>query len=79
MTLNTQESRALVDEIALAPSAASLSDLLVDVRREYGADVRGSFIELLLALRAQALERVTRGVRVGVGSVYPLSGHVLEG
>ncbi len=55
MPLNTDEFRALVDAIALAPSADALSDLRVDVRREYGADVAGSFIELLLALRAEKL------------------------
>ena len=58
MTLTSEQSRAIVDAIAIAPSADALGELRRDVRREYGPDVRGSFAEVLLDLRAEQLARL---------------------
>jgi len=58
MTLTSEQSRAIVDAIAIAPSVDALGKLRRAVRREYGPDVRGSFAEGLLDLRAEQLARL---------------------
>ena len=60
MTLTSEQSRAILDAIAIASSVDALAELRRDVRREYGPDVRGSFAEVLLDLRAEQLARLAR-------------------
>jgi hypothetical protein len=60
MTLATEQSRALVDAIAGAPSLAILADLRRVARREHALDVGGSFLEMLIELRQERLERQTK-------------------
>jgi len=57
MTLTTEQSRALVDAIATAPSLDALADLRRAAAREQRLDVRGSFLELLIELRQEKLAR----------------------
>jgi len=63
MTLTSEQSRAILDAIAIAPSADALGELRRDVSREYGPDARGSFAEALLDLRAEQLARVDLGAQ----------------
>ena len=65
MTLTSEQSRAILDAIAIASSADALAELRRDVRREYGPDVRGSFAEVLLDLRAEQLARLAPRPRRG--------------
>jgi len=57
MRLTTEQSRALVDAIAAAPSLDTLADLRRVARREHALDVRGSFLELLIELRQERLDQ----------------------
>ena len=57
MTLTPEQSRALVDAIATAPSLDALADLRRVATREQRLDVRGSFLELLIELRQERLEQ----------------------
>jgi len=60
MTLTTEQSRALVDAVACAQSLNTLVELRQLVRREHGLDVRGGFLEMLIELRQERLERHTK-------------------
>ena len=60
MTLTTEQSRALVDAIAAAPSLDTFADLRRVARREHALDVRSSFLELLIELRQERLEQQRR-------------------
>jgi len=57
MTLTAEQSRALIDAIATAASVEALADLQRLARREQMLDVRGGFLELLIALRHDMLTR----------------------
>lgn len=57
MTLTTEQSRALVDAIADAPSENILGELRQVATREHVLDASGSFLELLIALRQAKLTR----------------------
>ena len=57
MTLTTEQSRALVDAIAAAPTLEALTDLRRVATREHALDVHGSFLELLIELRQEKLAR----------------------
>ena len=57
MTLTVEQSRALIDAIALAPSDDALGELRRVARREHGPEIDGSFLELLIALRQEKLAR----------------------
>ena len=57
MTLTVEQSRALIDAIALAPSDDVLGELRRVARREHGPDIHGSFLELLIELRQEKLAR----------------------
>ena len=50
MTLTAEQSRALVDAIV-----AALETLRRQMRRRWGLDLRGGFLELLIELRAVKL------------------------
>jgi hypothetical protein len=70
MTLSSEQSRAIIDAIATAPSADALGTLRRAVGRAYGPDVRGSFAEVLLDLRAEHLARLDpRRAAVGLLAV----------
>lgn len=60
MTLSAEQSRALIDAISAADSAAVLDELRRRARREFGLDVRGGFLELLIDVRLAKLERERR-------------------
>ena len=57
MTLTVEQSRALIDAIALAPSDDVLGELRRAARREHGLDIHGSFLDLLIELRQEKLAR----------------------
>jgi hypothetical protein len=63
MALTAEQTRALIDAIASAASLDVLSELRREVRREYGFDVRGGFVELLIDVQQAKLART----RVGTG------------
>ena len=60
MPLTADQSRALVDAIATAPSVDALADLRRLASREQMLNVSGGFLELLIALREDMLTRATR-------------------
>ena len=60
MPLTAEQSRALVDAIATAPSVDALADLRRLASREQMLNVSGGFLELLIALREDMLTRATR-------------------
>ena len=60
MTRTTEQCCALVEAIAVASSVAGLDELRQAVQREFGLDVRGSFVELLIHLRRERLEQQRR-------------------
>ena len=60
MTLTAEQSVALVEEIAAAPSSEALEELPRRTRREYGLEMLGSFAEILIDLRRTSLARVSR-------------------
>jgi hypothetical protein len=65
MTLTTEQCRALIEAIAVASSIDALATLRCAVRREHGLDVQGGFVELLIELRREKLERsMTRPSRI---------------
>ena len=55
MPLTAEQSRALIDAIATAASLESLTELQQVARREHLLDARGGFLELLIAVRLDAL------------------------
>ena len=61
MTLTAEQTRALVEAIAVAPSDDALQELRRVARHEHGFDVRGSFLELLLEYRQEKLARAAAG------------------
>jgi hypothetical protein len=65
MTLTAEQSRTLVDAIAAAPSVGALEQLRREAGREFGLDVLGSFVELLIDLRRAQLERPHEPTRRG--------------
>ena len=62
MTQNAEQCCALVEAIAIASSIAGLDELRQAARREFGLDVRGSFVEALIDLRQERLEQQRRHV-----------------
>jgi hypothetical protein len=60
MTMTAEQSRALIDAIAVAPTPDALEELRRQVRRECGLDGRGSFAELLIEVRLEKLARPTQ-------------------
>ena len=64
MTLTPEQSRALVDAIATAPSLDALADLRRVATREQRLDARGSFLELLIEIREEKLAREGSARRV---------------
>jgi hypothetical protein len=61
MTLNAEQSRALIDAIFVADSADVLGELRRQARRELGRDVVPcSFLEVLIDVRLSTLERANR-------------------
>ena len=54
MTLTTDPSRALIDAIATAGSVKALAERRA-ARREHLLDLRGGFLELLIAVRLDNL------------------------
>jgi len=57
MTLTVEQSRALIEAIAIAPSDDVLGELRRVATREHGLEVHGSFLELLIELRQEKLAR----------------------
>ena len=57
MTRTAEQCCALVEAIAVASSVAGLDQLRQDAQREFGLDVHGSFLELLIELRQEKLAR----------------------
>jgi hypothetical protein len=57
MTLTTDQSRALIDAIATAASVKALAELRRAARREHLLDLRGGFLELLIAVRHDNVTR----------------------
>ena len=57
MTLTTEQSRELIDAIATAVSVEALAELQRLARREHLLDLRGGFLELLIAVRHDNLTR----------------------
>ena len=57
MTRTAEQCCALVEAIALSSSVAALDELRQAAQREYGRDVCGSFVELLIELRQQRLDQ----------------------
>src|SRR6476646_6946795 len=57
MTLTTEQSRSLVDAIATTASLEALVELQRLARREHLFDPGGGFLELLIAVRHDALTR----------------------
>ena len=57
MPLTAEQSRALIDAIATAASVESLTELRQVARREHLLDLRGGFLELLIAVRLDTLTR----------------------
>ena len=57
MTLTTEQSRKLIDAIATAAYVEALADLQRLARRELLLDLRGGFLELLIAVRHDNLTR----------------------
>ena len=55
MSLSPSQCRAIINDIALAASAAALAELRRLTRREYGRDLDGSFAELLMDFRLEKL------------------------
>jgi hypothetical protein len=60
MTLTAEQCLARVEAIAVASTIAGLDELRQDAHREFGLDVRGSFVELLIDLRQERLEQQRR-------------------
>jgi hypothetical protein len=60
MTLTAEQCLARIEAIAVASSIAGLDELRQDADREFGLDVRGSFVELLIDLRRGRLEQQRR-------------------
>ena len=60
MTLSAEQCCALVEAITLESSVAGLDELRQAARREYGREVRGSFVELLIELRQHRLDQQRR-------------------
>ena len=58
MTLTTEQYRALIEAIAVASTIEALVALRRVVRREYGLDAEGGFVESLIQLRHQRLEQL---------------------
>ena len=61
MTLTAEQSRALVDAIATAPSSVALADLRLEARRAGLFDVGGGFVEVLMGLREYRLSQLAVG------------------
>lgn len=61
MTLNAEQSRALVDAIAAAPSSVALADLRLEARRAGLFDAGGGFLEVLMGLREYRLSQLAVG------------------
>ena len=57
MTRTAEQCCALVEAIAVASSVAGLDELRQEAQREFGLDVHGSFLELLIELRQEQLSR----------------------
>ena len=57
MTRTAEQCCALVEAIAVASSVAGLDELRQSAQREFGLDVHGSFLELLIELRQEKLAR----------------------
>ena len=57
MTRTAEQCCALVEAIAVASSVAGLDELRQYAQREFGLDVHGSFLELLIELRQEKLAR----------------------
>ena len=57
MPLTAEQSRALIDAIATAASVESLTELRQVARREHLLDLRGGFLEMLIAVRLDNLTR----------------------
>ena len=55
MPLTAEQSRALIDAIATAASVESLTELRQVARREHLLDLRGGFLEMLIAVRLDNL------------------------
>jgi len=60
MTRTAEQCCALVEAIAVASSVAGLDELRQAAQREFGLDVRGSFVELLIDLRKERIEQQRR-------------------
>jgi len=74
MTLTTEQSRSLVDAIAITASLESLVELQRLARREHLLDPGGGFLELLIAVRHDTLTRASARAprdagRVAAGAV----------
>jgi len=51
MTRTAEQCCALVEAIAVASSVAGLDELRQSAQREFGLDVHGSFLDVLIELR----------------------------
>jgi len=74
MTLTTEQSRSLVDAIAITASLEALVELQRLARREHLLDPGGGFLELLIAVRHDTLTRASARAprdagRVAAGAV----------
>ena len=57
MSLTTEQYRALVNEVAAAPSISELAALRLEARRAGVLEIRGSFLEVLMGLREHRLSQ----------------------
>ena len=57
MTLTVEQSRALIEAIAIAPSHDVLGELRRVAAREHSLEMHGSFLEWLIDLRQEKLAR----------------------
>ena len=60
MTLTVEECLARVEAIAVASSIGCLDELRQSAQCEFGLDVRGGFVELLIDLRQERLDQRQR-------------------
>jgi len=57
MSLTTDQYRALVNDVAAAPSMSELAALRLEARHAGVLEIRGSFLEVLMGLREHRLSQ----------------------
>ena len=71
MAMTAEQTRTLIDAIASAASLDVLSELRREVRRAYGFDVRGGFVELLIDVQQAKLARTGAGTGTDASRARP--------